>query len=78
MCLVKTSYMTFVCSTTIAESDEVSLMLPETTAEQEHNEDEDTEAGIGEYLTLSQLGNILRELSVKGKNNVTLKVYERI
>jgi len=45
-------------------------MLPETTAEQENDEDEDTEADIRQYLTLSQLGNILRELSVKGKNNI--------
>lgn len=69
--------MTFVCSATITESDELSSMLLETTAEQENNEDEDTEAEIREYLTLSQLGNILRELSVKGKNNDTLKEYIR-
>lgn len=72
------SYLTFACSATITESDGLSLMLPETTAEQENNEDEDTEAEIREYLTLSQLGNILRELSVKGKDNDTLKVYKRI
>ena len=71
------SYLTFVFSATITESDELSLMLPENTAEQEYNEDEDTEAEITEYLTLSQLGNILRELSVKGKNNDTLRVYKR-
>ena len=72
------SYLTFVCSATITESGELSSMLPETTAEHENNEDEDTEAEIREYLTLFQLGNILRELSVKGKNNDTLKVYKRI
>ena len=67
--VVKMSYLTFVCSATITESHELSSMLPETIAEQENNEDEDTEIEIREYLTLSQLGNILRELSVKGKNN---------
>ena len=72
------SYLTFVFSTTTAESDELSSVLADTTAEQENNEDEDTEAGIREYLTLSQLGNILRELSVKGENNDTLMVYKRI
>jgi len=61
--------MIFVCSATITESKELSSKLPETIAEQENNEDEDTEADIREYLTLSQLGNILRALSVKGKNN---------
>ena len=61
--------LTFVCSATITESEEMSSKLPETTAEQDNNEDEDTEADIRQYLTLSQLGNILRELSVKGKNN---------
>ena len=29
--------------------------------------DEDNETAIREYLTLAQLGNILRELAVKGK-----------
>ena len=71
------SYLTSVCSASITESDELSLMLPENTAEQENNEDEDTEAEITEYLTLPQLGNILRELSVKGKNNDTLKRHIR-
>ena len=61
--------LTFVCSATITESEEMSSKLPETTAEQENNEDEDTEADIRQYLTLSQLGSILRELSVKGKND---------
>jgi len=61
--------LTFVCSVTITEADELSLKLPETTVEQENNEDEDSEADIRQYLTLSQLGNILRALSVKGKNN---------
>ena len=78
LCVVRMSYLTFVCSATIPESDELSSILPETTTEQEKSEDEDTEADIREYLTLSQLGNILRELSVKGKNNDTLTVYKRI
>lgn len=69
---MKVSYLTFVCSATITESDklfELSSKLPETTADQGNNEDEDNEADISQYLTLFQLGNILRELSVKGKNN---------
>lgn len=69
---MKVSYLTFVCSATITESDklfELSSKLPETTADQGNNEDEDNEADINQYLTLFQLGNILRELSVKGKNN---------
>lgn len=67
---MEVSYLIFVCSATLTESaDELSSKFPETTAEQVNNEDEDTEAEIGEYLTLSQLGNILRELSVKGENN---------
>jgi len=48
----------------------VSSKLPETTAELDNNEDEDNEADIRQYLTLSQLGNILRELSVKSKGNI--------
>ena len=67
--VVEVSYLTFLCSATVTESNELSSKLPETIAEQENNEDEDSEADIREYLTLSQLGNILRELSVKGKNN---------
>lgn len=69
---MKVSYLTFVCSATITESDELfelSSKLPETTADQGNNDDEDNEADISQYLTLFQLGNILRELSVKGKNN---------
>lgn len=69
---MKVSYLTFVCSATITESDELfelSSKLPETTGDQGNNYDEDNEADISQYLTLSQLGNILRELSVKGKNN---------
>lgn len=68
--LLKLVYLIFVCSATITESDEVSSKLPETTAELDNNEDEDTEAEIRQYLTLSQLGNILRELSVKSKGNI--------
>jgi len=68
--LLKLVYLIFVCSATITESDEVSSKLPETTTELDNNEDEDTEAEIRQYLTLSQLGNILRELSVKSKGNV--------
>ena len=37
------------------------------TEEQEVSKDEDNEAEISQYLTLCQLGNILRELSVLGK-----------
>ena len=35
--------------------------------EQKESNDEDNEAEIRQYLTLAQLGNILRELSVLGK-----------
>lgn len=66
---MEVSYLIFVSSATVTESKELSSKFPETTAEQVNSEDEDTEADIGEYLTLSQLGKILRELSVKGKNN---------
>ena len=66
---MEVSYLIFVCSATVTESKELPSKFPETTAEQVNSEDEDTEADIGEYLTLSQLGKILRELSVKGKNN---------
>ena len=71
LCAVKVSCSKFFFSATVTESDELSSKFPETVAEQENNEDED-EADIREYLTLSQLGNILRELSVKGKNNTRL------
>lgn len=50
----------------------MSSKFSETTAELDNNEDEDTEADIRQYLTLSQLGNILRELSVKSKGNILL------
>ncbi len=40
-----------------------------TTTDQEETKEDDNEAEIGKYLTLAQLGNILRELSVKGKND---------
>ena len=36
-------------------------------AEQAVSQDEDNETEINQYLTLTQLGNILRELSVLGK-----------
>ena len=67
--VVEVSYLMFVCSATVTESEELSSKFPKTSAEQVNNEDEDTESDIGEYLTLPQLGKILRELSVKGKNN---------
>lgn len=50
----------------------MSSKFSETTAELDNNEDEDTEEDIRQYLTLSQLGNILRELSVKSKGNILL------
>ena len=47
---------------------EMSSTPAETTvAEQAVSKDEDNEREIGQYLTLTQLGNILRELSVLGK-----------
>ena len=46
---------------------EMSSMLPESMLVDEKLwKDEDNEAEISQYLTLAQLGNILRELSVKG------------
>ena len=39
----------------------------ESTVYQDAQHDEDNETEIGEYLTLAQLGSILRELAVKGK-----------
>ncbi|XP_078362430.1 uncharacterized protein LOC144646644 [Oculina patagonica] len=60
-------------SATVIKADklpEFSSKLPETTADQEKTEDDDNEAEISEYLTLAQLGNILRELSVKGKGTI--------
>ena len=58
-------------STNETESDkllEMSSKLPQTiTVDQQIILDEDNEAEISQYLTLAQLGNILRELSVKGK-----------
>ena len=66
---MKVNYLTFICSATIIESDELSSKLSETAADQRNNEDEDNEADISQYLTLFQLGSILRELSVKGKTN---------
>ena len=47
---------------------ETSSKLFETiNVDQDIRKDEDNEAEISQYLTLAQLGNILRELSVKGK-----------
>ena len=47
---------------------EVSSTPAETTvAEQAISKDEDIETEISQYLTLTQLGKILRELSVLGK-----------
>ena len=42
-------------------------MPAESTVDQEAHIDEDNETEIGEYLTLHQLGSILRELAVKGR-----------
>ncbi|XP_068735057.1 LOW QUALITY PROTEIN: E3 ubiquitin-protein ligase rnf213-alpha-like [Montipora capricornis] len=46
-----------------------SFQLPLSFSEQEENRDEDNEAVISEYLTLSQLGLILRELAMKDKGS---------
>ena len=57
-------------SETLTESDrslESLSKLPQNRIYQEKRRDEDNEAEISEYLTLAQLGNILRELAVKGK-----------
>ena len=58
-------------SETLKESDKSleSPMKPsESSTDQERSSDDDNEAEISEYLTLAQLGSILRELAVKGKN----------
>ena len=57
-------------SETLTESDrslESPSKLPQNCIDQEERRDDDNEAEISEYLTLVQLGNILRELAVKGK-----------
>ncbi|KAL9988403.1 hypothetical protein ACROYT_G002841 [Oculina patagonica] len=67
-------------SSTVTESDklpEFLSKLPETIADQEKTEDDDNEAEISEYLTLAQLGNILRELSVKGLRLYTLSILNK-
>ncbi len=78
MLVVTAGYLTLVFSATVTESDKVlefSSKLPETTADQEKTKDDDNEAEISEYLTLAQLGNILRELSVKGKNDKSCIIW---
>ena len=65
--------MTLVFSATVTESDkllELPSKLPENTTDQGKSKDDDNEAEISEYLTFAQLGNILRELSVKGRNDI--------
>ena len=65
------SCLTFMYSETLKESYK-SLELPikpsESSTDEEGSRDYDNEAEISEYLTLAQLGSILRELAVKGKN----------
>lgn len=64
--------MILVFSTTATEADtliELPSKLPEAIVDPGINKDVDNEAEINQYLTLAQLGNFLRELSVKGKNN---------
>lgn len=48
-------------------SDNLLSKLHRSSIDQEGNGDEDDEAEISEYLTLAQLGSILRELTMKGK-----------
>ena len=63
-------HLTINYSETINESDkslELEPKLPDSVIVQEGDRDDDNEAEISEYLTLAQLGNILRELAVKGK-----------
>ena len=43
-----------------------SCELPQSSIEQKESENEDEEQRISEYLTLLQLGLILRELVIKG------------
>lgn len=68
--LLSKSSLFDIYSETLPKSDrslELSSKLPENDIYQEKRRDEDDEAEISEYLTLAQLGNILRELAVKGK-----------
>ena len=45
-------------------------------AEHAVSKDEDNEKEISQYLTLTQLGNILRELSVRGKTLTCVHVKQ--
>ena len=58
----------FFSSGSVNESASGSFQPPQSISELEENRDEDNEAVISEYLTLSQLGLILRELAIKGMN----------
>ncbi|XP_068731195.1 E3 ubiquitin-protein ligase rnf213-alpha-like [Montipora capricornis] len=59
-------------SGSVDESVGGSFALPQSFSEQEGNRDEDNEEVISEYLTLSQLGLILRELATKDKGSKPL------
>ena len=56
----------FFCSESVDEFKSGSCELPQSSIEQKESGNEDEEQRISEYLTLLQLGLILRELAIKG------------
>ena len=54
----------------------MSTLAQTIVAEQAVSKDEDIETEISQYLTLTQLGNILRELSVPGKTLTCIHVKQ--
>ena len=61
-------FVSFFCSESVKELKSGSCKLSQSSIEQNESGYEDEEQGISEYLTLLQLGLILRELAVKGRN----------
>ena len=56
----------FFCSESVDELKSESCELPQSSIEQKESGYEEEEQRISEYLTLLQLGLILRELAIKG------------
>ena len=56
----------FFCSESVDELESGSCELPQSSIERKESGNEDEEQKISEYLTLLQLGLILRELAIKG------------
>lgn len=59
-------FLSFFCSENVDELKSESCELPQSSIEQMESGNEDEEQRISEYLTLLQLGLILRELAIKG------------